>query len=186
MKIQTTPLKDLLVVELDVYGDERGFFSEKFHKEKFSELGLPVDFPQDNHSRSEPNVLRGLHCQHTPPQGKLVGVVRGKIWDVAVDIRPDSATFGQYFAVELDDISGKLLWIPAGFAHGFCVTSKDITDVYYKTTTTYNANGELGIAWNDPELNIDWPIKNPLISARDTNQQSFKEYKQNPPKWGNK
>jgi dTDP-4-dehydrorhamnose 3,5-epimerase len=186
LKIQTTPLKDLLVVELDVYGDERGFFSEKFHKEKFAELGLPTEFSQDNHSRSSPNVLRGLHCQHTPPQGKLVGVIRGKIWDVAVDIRPDSKTFGKYFAIELDDISGKLLWIPAGFAHGFCVTSKDITDVYYKTTATYNASGEIGIAWNDAELNIDWPIKNPIISARDIDQQSFKNYKQNPPNWGNK
>lgn len=183
MKIQKTPIKDLLVVELDVHGDERGFFVERFHEEKFASLGLPTHFPQDNHSRSAPNVLRGVHYQHQPAQGKLVGVIRGKIWDVAVDIRPESNTFGQYFGIELDDINGKLLWIPPGFAHGFCVTSDSITDVYYKTSATYNPEGESGISWNDPELNIDWPLKNPIISSRDTNQQSFNTYKANPPKW---
>ncbi|MDA0782548.1 MAG: dTDP-4-dehydrorhamnose 3,5-epimerase [Rickettsiales bacterium] len=181
MKIQTTPIKDLLVVELDVHGDERGFFVERFHFEKFSELGLPTIFPQDNHSRSAPNVLRGVHYQHTPAQGKLVGVIRGRIWDVAVDIRPESETFGQYFGIELDDINGKLLWIPAGFAHGFCVLSDDVADVYYKVTSAYNPQGESGIAWNDPELSIDWPLKNPIISTRDTKQQSFKQYKNNLP-----
>ena len=167
MKIQKTPIKDLLIVELEVHGDERGFFVERFQKEKFAELGLPTDFPQDNHSRSAPNVLRGVHYQHTPAQGKLVGVVKGKIWDVAVDIRPNSTTFGEYFGIELDDVNGKLLWIPPGFAHGFCVLSNNVTDVYYKVTATYNPEGESGIAWNDPELNIDWPIKNPIISSRE-------------------
>lgn len=184
MKVTETPLKDLLVVELDVHGDERGFFIERFHREKFAELGLPTDFPQDNHSRSAPNVLRGVHCQHTPPQGKLVGVMRGRIWDVAVDIRPSSATFGKYFGIDLDDTNGKLLWVPPGFAHGFCVTSDDLTDVFYKTTAVYNPSGEAGIAWDDPELAIDWPVKNPIISERDKQQQSFAEYKQNPPDWG--
>lgn len=183
MKIQETPIKDLLVVELDVHGDERGFFVERFHEEKFESLGLPTSFPQDNHSRSAPNVLRGVHYQNSPSQGKLVGVIRGKIWDLALDLRPESATFGKHFGVELDDISGRLLWIPPGFAHGFCVTSDDITDVYYKTTAIYNPDGESGILWNDPELSIDWPIKNPIISSRDTNQQSFKDYKSHPPKW---
>lgn len=183
MKIHKTPIDDLLVVELQVHGDERGFFVERFHKEKFAELNLPTEFPQDNHSRSEPGVLRGVHYQHSPAQGKLVGVIKGKIWDVAVDIRPESKTFGHYFGIELDDINGKLLWVPPGFAHGFCVTSDEITDVYYKTTAMYNPQGESGIAWNDPELNIDWPIKKPIISSRDTEQQSFMDYKNNPPNW---
>lgn len=184
MKISKTPLKDLLVVELDVHGDERGFFIERFQQEKFKELGLPTDFSQDNHSRSTKGVLRGLHCQHTPPQGKLVGVIRGKIWDVAVDIRPSSETFGQHFAIELDDMNGKLLWVPAGFAHGFCVLSEGLTDVIYKTTAIYNPQGEEGIAWNDPEININWPVENPIISDKDKNQKSFEEYKKAPPNWG--
>jgi len=183
MKITKTPIKDLLVVELDVHGDERGFFMERFHSEKFAELGLPAHFPQDNHSRSAPNVLRGVHYQHTPAQGKLVGVIRGKIWDVAVDIRPDSPTFGQSFGIDLDDFSGKMLWIPPGFAHGFCVTSDSITDVLYKTSAVYNPKGEDGIAFDDPELAIDWPVKKPIISERDKNQQSFANYKKSPAIW---
>lgn len=183
MKILETPLKGLLVVELDFHGDERGFFVERFHEQKFAELGLPTHFPQDNHSRSAPNVLRGLHCQHTQPQGKLVGVITGSIWDVAVDIRPDSDTYGQHFGIDINDTSGRLLWIPAGFAHGFCVTSDKMTDVFYKTTAVFNPGGESGISWNDPELAINWPIKNPVISERDKNLLSFAEYKKNPPKW---
>lgn len=183
MEVSKTPLEGLLVVKLDVHGDERGFFIERFHAEKFKELGLPHDFLQDNHSRSTQNVLRGLHCQHTPAQGKLVGVIRGKIWDVAVDIRPDSKTFGQYFAIELDDTNGKLLWVPPGFAHGFCVLSEGLTDVIYKTTANYNPAGETGIAWDDPEINVKWPVENPIISAKDQNQQSFSQYKAAPPNW---
>jgi len=183
LKVTKTPLEGLLIVELDVHGDERGFFIERFHEDKFAELGLPNHFPQDNHSRSTKGVLRGLHCQHTPPQGKLVGAIRGRIWDVAVDIRPESPTFGQHFSIELDDINGKLLWVPAGFAHGFCVLSDGLTDVIYKTTATYNPQGESGIAWNDPELNVPWPVENPVISAKDQQQSSFAEYKKNPPKW---
>jgi dTDP-4-dehydrorhamnose 3,5-epimerase len=177
LKITPTPLPDLLVVELDVHGDERGFFVERFHEEKFGELGLPTHFPQDNHSRSAINVLRGLHAQHTEPQGKLVGVIRGKIWDVAIDIRKDSATFGKYFGIELDDVSGKLLWVPPGFAHGFCVLSEGLTDVFYKTTAVYNPGGEVGIAWDDPDLAIDWPVKNPVVSERDRKNISFAEYR---------
>jgi dTDP-4-dehydrorhamnose 3,5-epimerase len=180
LKVITTPLPDLLVVELDLLGDSRGFFVERFHAEKFVELGLPADFPQDNHSRSGKDVLRGMHLQHTPAQGKLVGVIRGKIWDVAVDIRHKSPTFGKYFGIELDDTSGKLLWVPPGFAHGFCVLSEGLTDVFYKTTATYNPEGEIGIAWDDPELAIDWPVKNPIISERDKNQMSFAEYRLKP------
>jgi dTDP-4-dehydrorhamnose 3,5-epimerase len=180
LRVTQTPLKDLLVVELDVHGDERGFFVERFHEKKFSELGLPTHFPQDNHSRSTINVLRGLHCQYDEPQGKLVGVIRGKIWDVAVDIREKSDTFGQYFGIELDDISGKLLWVPPGFAHGFCVLSEGLTDVFYKTTSIYNPNSEIGIAWDDSDLCINWPVQNPVVSERDKKNISFADYKSAP------
>lgn len=183
MKIIDTPLEGLKIVQLDVHGDARGFFIERFHEQKFKDMGLPTHFPQDNHSRSAPNVLRGLHYQYAPAQGKLVGVIRGGIWDVAVDIRPESKTFGQHFGIDLDDMNGKLLWVPAGFAHGFCVTSEGLTDVFYKTTAVYNPKSERGIAWNDTQLAIDWPIENPLISTRDQAQESFEEYKKNPVKW---
>jgi dTDP-4-dehydrorhamnose 3,5-epimerase len=183
LKVTKTNLKDLLVVELDVHGDERGFFIERFHEQKYADLGLPTHFLQDNHSRSAPNVLRGLHLQYAPAQGKLVGVICGKIWDVAVDVRPDSPTLGQHFAIELDDISGKLLWVPGGFAHGFCTLSDDYTDVFYKTTATYNPASEVGIAWDDKELAINWPIKNPIISERDKKQDSFANYKSRDIKW---
>jgi dTDP-4-dehydrorhamnose 3,5-epimerase len=176
MKLEKTPLDGLLVVTLDIYGDERGFFVERFNESKFKELGLPTNFVQDNHSRSSPGVLRGLHCQHTPPQAKLVGVVRGRIWDVAVDIRSNSPNFGQYFAIELTDINGKLLWIPEGFAHGFCVLGDEVADVFYKTTALFSPQGESGIIWDDPDIAINWPIKNAIISKRDQTQQSLKEY----------
>lgn len=183
MKVEKTNIEGLLIITLDVHGDERGFFVERFNEKTFKEHGLPTNFVQDNHSRSSPGVLRGLHYQHTPAQGKLVGVARGRIWDVAVDIRPDSPTLGQHFDMELSDMNGKLLWIPAGFAHGFCVLGYDVADVFYKTTATYNAIGESGIAWNDPDFSIDWPVKDAIISARDQKALSFKEYLKNPPKW---
>jgi len=132
-------------------------------------------FVQDNHSRSFPNVLRGLHYQ--PGQGKLVSVIRGRIWDVAVDIRPDSETLGQHYSVELSDENGRMLWIPSGFAHGFCVLGDQPADVLYKVTSVYNPVGEGGIAYDDPELGIKWPIENPIISARDKAQQSFASYR---------
>ncbi len=185
MKVTKTHLEGLLVVELDFHGDERGFFVERFHEDKFKELGLPTDFPQDNHSRSAPNVLRGLHGQSDPApgQGKLVGVIRGKIWDVAVDIRPDSKTLGQYFGIELTDTNGKLLWVPPGFAHGFCITSDGLTDVMYKTTKTFNPKGEVGVRWDDPDFAIEWPVKNPIVSEKDQKLGSFKDYLKNPPRW---
>src|SRR3954447_7072948 len=121
MKVTRLDLPGLMLIELDVFEDERGFFVARFEAGQFREHGLPTQFAQDNHSRSKPGVVRGLHFQHTPPQGKLVGVMRGRIYDVAVDIRPDSPTYGQHVSVELTDLNGKMLWIPAGFAHGFCV-----------------------------------------------------------------
>jgi dTDP-4-dehydrorhamnose 3,5-epimerase len=183
MKVEKNNIEGLLVVELDVYGDERGFFVERFQEQKFKDLGLPYNFVQDNHSRSAPGVLRGVHYQYEEPQGKLVGVLNGRIWDVAVDIRPESPTFGQHFGIELSDMNGKLLWVPPGFAHGFCVLGDKPADVLYKVTNLYNAAGEGGIMWNDPEFSIDWPVDNPTISERDKTQQSFAEYKKNTPIW---
>jgi dTDP-4-dehydrorhamnose 3,5-epimerase len=183
MKVTQCELEGLCVIELPIYHDNRGFFMERFHENKLSDYGLPRHFPQDNHSRSHPGVLRGLHCQHTPPQGKLVGTINGRIWDVAVDIRPDSATYGQHFGLELSDTNGKLLWIPAGFAHGFCVLGDKPADVLYKVSELYSPASETGILWNDSELNIQWPISNPIISDRDLQLGSFATYKLNPPAW---
>ena len=183
MKLRECPIEGLKVIELAVHGDARGFFVERYHRQKLADLGLDVDFVQDNHSRSAPNILRGLHYQHTPPQGKLVGVTRGAVWDVAVDIRPNSPTFGQYHGVELTGENGVLFWIPAGFAHGFCVLGDEPADMLYKVSGLYSQAGEGGIRYDDPELALDWPIKQPLISARDEGLMSFAEYKANPPKW---
>jgi dTDP-4-dehydrorhamnose 3,5-epimerase len=181
MKITETPLADLKSVELDIYGDERGFFVERFNKEKFKEHGLPTEFFQDNHSRSEPGVLRGLHLQFAPAQGKLVGVTRGNIWDVAVDVRANSPTFGQHFSIELSDSNGKLLWVPAGFAHGFYVSAEELTDVLYKVDAPYQPESEQAITWNDPSLDIPWPITvAPIISKRDQDAISWDEYCHSP------
>lgn len=184
MKIIDCPLEGLKVIELDVHGDARGFFVERFHVKRFAEAGLPHIFMQDNHSRSAPGILRGLHYQFAPPQGKLVGVTRGKVWDVAVDIRPKSPTFGKHYVVELSDENGKLFWMPPGFAHGFCVLGNEPADMLYKVTGVYNAAGEGGLRFDDAELAIVWPIANPMISDRDKKQQSFSDYKKSPPNWG--
>jgi dTDP-4-dehydrorhamnose 3,5-epimerase len=184
MKVSDCAIEGLKIITLDVFGDARGFFVERFHAQRFADAGLPTNFTQDNHSRSAPGILRGLHYQHTPPQGKLVGVTRGRVLDVAVDIRPHSKTFGKYHAVELTGDNGLLFWIPAGFAHGFCVLGDEPADMLYKVTGLYNAAGEGGIMYNDPDLAIDWPIKDPAISHRDEKQQSFASYRANPPSWG--
>lgn len=185
MRVESTPIPGIKLIHLEVKGDARGFFIERFHAERFAEHGLPHAFAQDNHSRSRPGILRGCHWQHTPPQGKLVGCVRGKIWDVGVDMRPKSPTFGQHFAAELSDTNGALLWLPAGIAHGFCVLGDEPADVLYKVTAPYAPSSEGGVRFDDPDLNIPWPIKNPTISERDTHLPSFAEYKKNPPNWDN-
>jgi dTDP-4-dehydrorhamnose 3,5-epimerase len=174
--IETLPIDGLVLITLGANGDERGFFYERFKRSDFAAAGLPSDFVQDNHSRSAPRVLRGLHYQYDPPQGKLVGVTRGRIWDVAVDIRADSPTLGQSYGVELSDMNGLLLWIPPGFAHGFCVLGDEPADVLYKITSEYNALAEGGISWDDPELAIDWPMTTPELSKRDRGLQSFADY----------
>src|SRR5665213_1832782 len=183
MKVVPVEIAGLILVELKVLGDARGFFIERFHQERFREVGLAAPFVQDNHSRSAPGVLRGLHYQSRPSQGKLVGVVRGRIWDVAVDIRRESVSFGKHFAVEISDMNGRLLWVPPGFAHGFCVLGDEPADVLYKVTAPYNAPGEGGIAWNDPALAIPWPINNPTISSRAQKLQSLAQHRVSPPSW---
>ena len=183
MKVTPCGLDGLLLVELAIHGDRRGFFVERFHAERFRAAGLPTAFVQDNHSRSAPGVLRGLHYQHSPPQGKLVGATRGRIWDVAVDIRPESPTYGRCVGLELSDLNGRLLWIPPGFGHGFCVLGDEPADLLYKVDAPYNPSGEGGIAWDDSELAIPWPIGEPTVSARDRELPSFAEYRADPIRW---
>lgn len=173
-------LAGVLTIELDCFADERGFFLERFSERRFREAGLPLSFCQDNHSRSAPGVIRGLHFQTDPAQGKLVGVVRGHIWDVVVDIRPTSPTFGEHLGTELNDTNSRLLWIPAGFAHGFCVVGDEPADVIYKVDSPYNQRSEFGILWSDPELGIEWPVESPIVSARDQGLPSFADYRRQP------
>ena len=168
--IKETPIKDLVIIEPKVFGDERGFFQETYNKESFAELGFNMEFVQDNHSLSQKGVLRGLHYQLNPyAQGKLVRVVQGRAWDVAVDIRQNSPTFGQWVGVELTSENHRQFWIPEGFAHGF-IALEDNTQFLYKTTNYYNKESEGAIIWNDPEVAIEWPlseIEEVLVSDKD-------------------
>ncbi len=166
MKITTTALPGVLIIEPKAFGDARGFFLESFQTERYAKAGITQAFVQDNHSRSQRGVLRGLHFQRKRPQGKLVSVSRGSVFDVAVDINPHSATFGQYVATVLSDENHLQLWIPPGYAHGFCVLS-DEADFHYKCTELYDPTDEAGIIWNDPDVNIAWPFDNPLLSEKD-------------------
>ena len=166
MKLVPGRLPGLAFVEPRVFRDDRGFFLESFNEERFAELGLPTHFAQDNHSHSKQRVLRGLHYQVVRPQGKLVTVTRGSIFDVAVDIREGSATFGQWQSTILDAAEPKFFWIPPGFAHGFCVLS-DVADFLYKCTEVYVPEHDRAIRWNDPTLGVQWPIDEPLLSAKD-------------------
>ncbi|GAC1479713.1 MAG: dTDP-4-dehydrorhamnose 3,5-epimerase [Steroidobacteraceae bacterium] len=167
LKVTGTSLEGVLIVESKVYGDDRGFFLETYHLERFREAGIADAFVQDNHSRSQRGVLRGLHSQEPKHQGKLVRCSRGAIFDVAVDIRVGSPKFGQWFALELNDRDGRMLWVPPGFAHGFCALV-DETDVTYKCTAYYDPPSEQGIIWNDPEIGIRWPIAEPRLSTKDS------------------
>jgi dTDP-4-dehydrorhamnose 3,5-epimerase len=170
MKVTTTAIEGVLIIEPKVFGDERGFFFESFNQRAFNEaVGQPVDFVQDNHSRSAKGVLRGLHFQRPPhAQGKLVRVTQGSVFDVAVDIRPDSTTFGRWVGVELSGVNHRQMWIPAGLAHGFLVTS-DSADFLYKTTDYYRPESEGSVRWDDPDLAIAWPLEGitPALSAKD-------------------
>lgn len=165
MKVSPTRLPEVLLIEPKVFGDARGFFFESWNVREFERAGIRAGFVQDNHSRSERGVLRGLHYQTRQPQGKLVRVLAGEIFDVAVDIRRSSPTFGAWEGARLTAQSKNMLWVPVGFAHGFCVLS-DFAEVLYKTTDFYAPEFERSIAWNDPELKIEWPLSGPPILSR--------------------
>ena len=175
MNIISTSIPDVLLLESKVFQDSRGFFLESYNQKTFTEkLRITVNFVQDNHSKSEYNVLRGLHYQLIQPQGKLVRAVVGAIFDVAVDIRKNSPTFGQWVGYELSAENKRQLWIPAGFAHAFLVLS-ETAEVLYKATDYYAPGGDRSILWNDPDLAIDWPLKTPpILSDKDSNGQTFK------------
>lgn len=166
MIIHTTAIPGVLIIEPRVWIDERGFFLETYHAQRYAEAGLDATFVQDNHSLSQRGTLRGLHFQLSNPQGKLVRVIEGAVYDVAVDIRPESPSFGQHVGVELTAGNFRQLYVPPGLAHGFCVTS-DRAQVEYKCTAFYDAADERGIAWDDPALGIDWPVRDPILSERD-------------------
>jgi dTDP-4-dehydrorhamnose 3,5-epimerase len=169
MNIIKTKLKDCVIIEPKVFSDERGFFLETFQEDRYLDLvDISLPFVQDNHSRSSKGVLRGLHFQKTKPQGKLVRVVRGEVYDVAVDIRLGSATYGQWEAVILSEENKTQFWVPPGFAHGFLVLS-ETADFEYKCTDYYDSFDEASLLWNDPDLNIPWPSDNPQLSEKDAN-----------------
>lgn len=172
IEIRETSLAGVLLVTPSVYRDGRGFFLEAFNQALFEARGLPTRFVQDNHSRSSEGVLRGLHYQIGKAQGKLVRAVRGRIFDVAVDVRRGSPTFGKWVGETLDDLEMRMLWVPPGFAHGFCALSPD-ADVVYKCTELYEPASERGVIWNDPEIGIDWPVSHPRLSAKDAAFQSL-------------
>lgn len=177
MEIQKFEIEGPLLIHLKTFHDNRGFFVERFNESKFKENGLPFNFIQDNFSRSAYGVIRGLHLQNTPPQGKLVTCTRGEIFDVAVDVRDSSPTFGKYVAVVLNGDEPKSFWIPPGFAHGFCVTSKEGADVLYKVDNLWSPGGETSVYWNDRDIGIQWPIKSPILSEKDKVGPSLKEIK---------
>jgi len=166
MKITETKLSGVLIIEPKVFGDSRGFFKETFQAERYREAGIEYTFVQDNYSRSQKGVLRGLHFQITKPQGKLVSCPKGAVFDVAVDIDPESTTYGQYVGVELTEENHKQLWVPPGYAHGFCVLS-ETADFQYKCTDYYDPSDEGGVIWNDPDVAIEWPIADPSLSNKD-------------------
>jgi dTDP-4-dehydrorhamnose 3,5-epimerase len=167
VKVERTPLADLLVLEPRVHGDARGYFLESWNAREFDQLGIGARFVQDNHSRSARNVLRGLHYQLRQAQGKLVRCTAGEIWDVAVDLRRGSPSFGRHFGIALDAVSHRMAWIPAGFAHGFLVLSEH-AEVQYKTTDYYAPEHERVLLWSDPALGIPWPLAGePVMTSRD-------------------
>jgi len=176
MEVIKTPIEGLLVIKPRIFEDDRGYFFESWSKDSFLKVGLDLDFVQDNQSLSQKGVLRGLHFQNPPfAQGKLVRVIKGAVVDVAVDIRKNSPTYGQHFAVELSEENKTVFWIPPGFAHGF-VTLKDDTIFTYKCTGVYNKESEGALIWNDEDLNIDWRVVNPLVSDKDMVAGNFNNF----------
>jgi dTDP-4-dehydrorhamnose 3,5-epimerase len=166
VKFAETSLPGVLLIEPDVFADDRGFFMETYHEARFREHGIAAAFVQDNHSRSARGVLRGLHYQEPNAQGKLVRCTRGALFDVAVDIRVGSPTFGKWYGVELSETNRRMLWVPQGFAHGFCALEEG-SDLVYKCTALYSGEHDRAILWNDPEIGIDWPFSEPRLSPKD-------------------
>jgi len=182
MAIRETPLPGVMLLEPRIFRDERGFFIETFSTREIEGTGISASFVQDNHSRSSHGVLRGLHYQLHNPQGKLVHVARGSVFDVAVDIRVGSPHFGKWFGTELNDENLHSLWIPPGFAHGFCVLS-DTADVIYKCTQLYDGKDDRGVLWNDPRTGIEWPTPNPLVSSKDAGYEGLSETRADLPRF---
>lgn len=179
MEITQFKIEGPLLIKNNCFGDERGFFTERYKKNEFEKLGLP-EFIQDNFSVSSPGILRGLHYQWDLPQGKLVTCTSGKIRDVIVDIRAKSKTFGEHISVELDSNQPTWFWVPAGFAHGFLVLGTEKASVLYKVNNYWNSKGEGAILWNDQDLSIDWGIEKPELSAKDAVAQKFSDYELSP------
>jgi dTDP-4-dehydrorhamnose 3,5-epimerase len=179
-RITETPIADLLIVNIDHFEDDRGFFMESWNKRDFEAVGINANFVQDSHSASRYGVLRGMHYQDMrAPTAKLVRCTVGRILDAAVDLRAGSKTFGKSFTIELTQKNKTLLWVPVGFAHGFATIS-EYCEVQYKQTDFYNPEAEGGIAWNDPDIQISWPYTDPVLSRRDQSQKSFAEYRNSP------
>jgi dTDP-4-dehydrorhamnose 3,5-epimerase len=174
VRIEPTALPGVLLIEPEVHGDGRGFFMETWHRERYVAAGIALPFVQDNLSRSARGILRGLHLQNPHAQGKLVSVLEGAVFDVAVDVRVGSPHFGKWVGYELSAANHRQLWVPPGFAHGFCVTT-DHAMFAYKCTDIYHRESEIGLAWNDPALGIDWPIREPLLSAKDAAAPTLSE-----------
>ena len=176
-KVEKTEIRDLIIITPEIFKDDRGFFTESYRKDKFSEFGLDIEFVQDNHSRSAKGVVRGLHFQWEPPMGKLMRVTQGAAYLVAVDIRIGSPTFGKWIGVEASVENRKQVYAPAGFARGFCVLS-EFAEIQYKCTGIYSNKTESGIRWNDPAIGIEWPVNNPILSKKDEVAQTLAEWLQ--------
>jgi len=179
IRVESRPLEDVAVIVPEVYQDARGFFMETYRADQFRELGLPVDFAQDNHSRSARGVVRGLHFQWEPEMGKLMRVPLGSAYLVAVDIRKGSPTLGRWVGVECSAENRRQMWAPAGFARGFCVLS-EVAEIQYKCTGTYNGKAESGILWNDPAIGIEWPVANPILSDKDVKARTLADWLASP------
>lgn len=177
--VESRPLPDVAVIVPEVFSDTRGFFMETYRADQFRDLGLPTQFAQDNHSRSVKDVVRGLHFQWEPAMGKLMRVPLGTAWLVAVDIRKGSPTLGRWVGVECSGENRRQVWAPPGFARGFCVLS-DVAEIQYKCTAIYNSGAESGILWNDPAIGIEWPVKNPILSAKDAKARTLADWLASP------
>jgi len=182
VKVVPTDLPGVLVIEPQVHRDSRGFFAETYHAARYAAAGIDAAFVQDNHSRSVRHTLRGLHAQLARPQAKLLRVLRGAIFDVVVDVRRGSPTFKRWISVELSEENFRQIYVPIGFAHGFCVLS-DVAEVQYKCSDVYQAGDELGLAWNDPEIGVDWPVADPILSDKDRHGQPLAKLLDRLPKY---